>query len=74
MNGDRVEERWAARGKRMARVVFEYDDGERRELTGEAADEWWHDLHRVNCGRRADWKRHTWSVSSPNTRNEPCRT
>ena len=68
MNGpeDRVEMAWQKRGRKMARIVFEYEDGERRELAGDAADEWWHDLHRANCGRRPDWSRHKWSVTSPN--------
>ena len=55
---DRVQQTWNERGKTMTRVRFEYSNGSAAELTGEAADEWWKDLHYRNCGRPVDWKRH----------------
>lgn len=57
---DRVEDAWNKRGSHAVRVTIEFDCGESRELVGSAADEWVHDIHRRNYGRRVDWSRHKW--------------
>ena len=70
---DPVEQQWSERKSPMVRISFEFGDGETRELVGEAADEWWHDLHRRNCGRHPDWTRHKWKVHRPNDSGSPAR-
>lgn len=55
-----VEEIFEKEPNKMVKVLLEFDDGISRELTGNAAHEWWHDLHRRNCGLQVDWTRHKW--------------
>ena len=65
LDRDRVQEAWDKRGKTMTRIYFEYSDGEIRELSGQAADDWWHDLHFRNCGKHVDWTRHKFIIKKP---------
>lgn len=62
LNTDNIEESWKKRTFRLTKVTLEFQDGEKRELSGEAADEWAKDLHYRNCGRTVDWKRHKWQT------------
>ena len=60
---DKVQERWNNRVGNLKRLLVEFDNGEVRELEGDAANEWFHDLHFRNCGRRVDWTRHKFKIT-----------
>ncbi len=59
---DYLVEGWKNRGADMTRVLFEFSDGETRELTGEAANKWWFDLYMRNNGRCVDWTGHKFTI------------
>ena len=64
---DPVEKGWNERKATLKKITIEFSNGEVRELSDNEADEWWHDLHRVNSGRKVNWKRHKWVMHLPET-------
>jgi hypothetical protein len=68
---DKVQENWDKRGMNLIRLLVEFDNGEVRELEGDAANEWWHDHYFKNCGRTVDWSRHKFKITKHENTTNP---
>jgi len=61
-NRNPMQEKWDKRESPLVLVKFEFANGETRELTGKAADNWWYDLYKEGCGQRVNWSKHKFNI------------